>query len=244
MYIYLDDSGVINAQGGNFYVWAGFSIKSGYKKLAQLLDPVFAEIKAEQLSQNLKIPEAKGNIATHEQRKKVFEVLANWDDLRICYIAVDKSLLNDSHRVFNRDWSGRHREQTENYFIGKVVSRLAEPIPNDTSKSIILTIDGQPKRASESTIRLHEYLSLRINYPKWKKDDYWNNFNIKYDQQVNHSLLQAADFIASFTNEYYAYMEYTAKRDAKKIISYYELWDVLSPKIYHKIIELKNTSML
>lgn len=163
MYIYLDDSGIINSTGGKFYVWAGFSIKSGYKKLAEILDPIFAEIKEEQLLTH-SVKEAKGNIATLGQRRKVFEVLAGWDDLRICYIAVDKILLNDSHRDFNRDWSSRHREQTENYFIGKVVSRLADPIPNDTSKSIIVTIDGQPKRGSESSIRLHEYLSLRINY--------------------------------------------------------------------------------
>lgn len=103
MYIYLDDSGVINGKRGNFYVWAGFSIKSGYKKLAELLDPILADIKSEQSPRNTKIKEAKGNIATHEQRKKVFEIIANWDDLRICYIAVDKTLLNDSHRVFNRD---------------------------------------------------------------------------------------------------------------------------------------------
>lgn len=244
MYIYLDDSGVINAAGGKFYVWAGFSIKSGYKKLAELLDLVLTDIKTEQLLTHANLKEAKGNIATHEQRKKVFEVLANWDDLRICYIAVDKTLLNDSHRVFNKAWSGRHREQTENYFISKVVSRLADPIPNDKSKSIIVAIDGQPKRANESNIRLHEYLSLRVNYPKWKKEDYWNNFNIKYDQELNNSLLQAADFIASFVNEYFAYMEYTRKRDSKKIISYYELWDILNPRVYHKIIELKNTSKL
>jgi len=244
MYIYLDDSGVTNTPGGNFYIWAGFSIKSGYKKLAQLLDPIFAEVKTEQLSSDSKLKEAKGNRATHEQRKKVFEILANWDDLRICYIAVDKILLNDSHRVFNREWSGRHKEQTENYFISKVVSRLADPIPNDKSNSIILTIDGQPKRPNESSIRLHEYLSLRVNYPKWKKNDYWNNFNIKYDQELNNSLLQAADFIASFVNEYFAYMEYTSKRDPKKIVSYYELWDILNPRIYHKIIELKDTSKL
>ncbi|KKE78138.1 hypothetical protein DTX80_17570 [Bacilli bacterium] len=37
MYIYLDDSGVINSSGGKFYVWAGFSIKSGYKRLATKL---------------------------------------------------------------------------------------------------------------------------------------------------------------------------------------------------------------
>lgn len=244
MYIYLDDSGVINTPGGNFYVWAGFSIKSGYKKLAQLLEPIIDEIKTEQLLTNPKLKEAKGNIATDIQRKKVFEVLSNWDDLRICFIAVDKDLLNDSHRIFNRDWSARHREQTENYFIGKVISRLADPIPNDKSKSIILTIDGQPKRASESDIRLHEYLSLRVNYPKWKINDYWNNFHIKYDQQLNNPLLQAADFIASFVNDYFGYMEYTSKRDSRKIVSYYELWDVLNPKIYHKIIELKNTSKL
>lgn len=244
MYIYLDDSGVINTSGGHFYVWAGFSIKSGYKRLAQLLEPIFAEVKTEQLSINSKTKEAKGNVATHEQRKKVFEILANWDDLRICYIAADKTLLNDSHRVFNRDWGGRHKEQTENYFISKVVSRLADPIPNDKSKSIILTIDGQPQRGKESNIRLHEYLSLRINYPKWKKSDYWNNFKVKYDQELNSSLLQVADFIASFVNEYFTYMEYTSKRDSKKIISYYELWDILNPKVYHKIIELKNASKL
>lgn len=244
MYIYLDDSGVINTPGGKLYVWGGFSIKSGYKNLAQLLDPIFAEIKKEQLLIKPQIKEAKGNIATPEQRKKVFEVLANWDDLRICYIVVDKYLLNDSHRIFNRAWSGRHKEQTENYFIGKVVSRLADPIPNDKSKSIILTIDGQPQRAPESNIRLHEYLSLRVNYPKWKKNDYWNNFHIKYDQQLDNSLLQAADFIASFVNEYFTYMEYTRKRNPNKIVSYYELWDILNPRIYHKIIELKDTSKL
>lgn len=244
MYIYLDDSGVINAPRGKFYTWAGFSIKSGYKKLAEILDPVLTEIKEEQLQSHPTLKEAKGNLATYEQRKKVFEILANWDNLRICYMAVDKTLLNDSHLIFDRAWSGRHREQTENYFIGKVVSRLADPIPDDKSKSIIITIDGQPKRADESDIRLHEYLSLRINYPKWKKENYWNNFNIKYDQELNRPLLQTVDFIASFVNEYFSYMEYTKKRDAKKIVAYYELWDILNPKIYHKIMELRNTSKL
>ena len=244
MYIYLDDSGVINGAGGNFYVWAGFSIKSGYKTLANLLNPVFEEIKHEQISSGKNVKEAKGNMATHEQRKKVFQILSGWDDFRICYIVIDKSLLNESHLKFHKEWSSRQREQTENYFIGKVVSRLADPIPNDTGKSIIVTIDGQPKRADESTVRLHEYLSLRVNYPKWKKNNYWNNIYIKYDQGLNNSLLQSADFIASFVNEFYTYMEYTGTRSPSKIGLYYELWDIIQPKVYHKIVELKNTSKL
>lgn len=244
MYVYLDDSGVINSSGGHFYVWAGFSIKSGYRKLANLLDSIFAEITIQQLENHPKLKEAKGNIATYEQRKKVFQIISSWDDLRVCYIVVDKSLLNDSHRIFNKDWGSRHREQTENYFIGKVISRLADPIQNDTNRNVIITIDGQPKRDKESDIRLHEYLSLRVNYPKWRKDNYWNNIHIKYNQQLNQSLLQVADFIASFVNEFYTYMEYTKIRHSSKVVPYYELWDILQPKIYHRIIELKNTSKL
>ncbi|MET3846891.1 hypothetical protein ABIE48_000824 [Paenibacillus sp. OAE614] len=167
LYIYLDDSGNIDSNNGKLYVWAGFSIKSGYRRLERDLDEIFK-----------KFPNSKGYNekkaldATFEEIKEVFDCLMSFGSLRICYVVVDKRMITTNQKSFNAALS-RSKEQSENYFLSKVIKRLAYPYQDSTSNTAIITIDGSPLRSGESPLRLHEYLSLRINLPEWNTNYSW-----------------------------------------------------------------------
>src|SRR5690625_2819686 len=239
MYIYLDDSGNIDSHQGNLYVWAGFSIKSGYKNLRERLDSIIKDFEYDS-----RYSEAKGSRATYNQRKKVFECLTNWDQLRICYIVVDKKIVTENQSKFVKDAKSRNKEQSENYFLSKVITRLSEPYPDSNDKRIIVNIDGSPMRPKESSIRLHEYLTLRINFPKWNHHFSWNNFIVKYKNEKNNGLLQAADFIASFIQTYYTYIYYKDTKNMIESAKMVDLYNTLRPIIHHKIYGSPKTSLI
>ncbi|WP_169525666.1 DUF3800 domain-containing protein [Pseudalkalibacillus hwajinpoensis] len=240
MYIYLDDSGNIDGEKGNLYLWLGFSIKSGSKRLEEKLNEVFSDFTYDE-----KDGELKGSKATFEQKKEVFERLASWDNLRISYLVVDKSIVTEAQSKFVKDTDSRKKEQSENYFLSKVVSRLAVPYEDATDKKVVLYIDGKAGRGKESEVRLHEYLTLRINFPKWNKDQFaWNNFGVNYVQEKNNRLVQTADFLANFVLEHYKLMYYKEKKNKLEICRSFELYSIIEDKIYHKIYGFPNISLV
>lgn len=241
MYIYLDDSGNIEGEG-KIYVWAGFSVKSGYKVLEQKLDEIF-----------VKFPNSKGYSekkaidATEVQFEEVFKCLASFDSLRISYLVVDKSLVHKNHKNYNAD--SRNKEQGENYYLSKVIKRLAVPYPatessnSSINKIAIITIDGSPRR-SDSVERLHEYLSLRVNFPVWNTMYSWNNFKITYDSGTNRRLIQAADFVANFILEYYKCTQFSSKYDHRNVAKYSYLYSIIKPKIVHKLYRFNDVTII
>lgn len=253
LHIFLDDSGEITDTNKPFYVWAGFSLDKNPKHLKKNLDDLFSSLPTG------KSGELKGFEATFEQRKKVFQCLADWEGLRICYLVVDRETITANQSTFNNQTKSLLKAQSENYFLSKVVSRLAEPY-SDKNKSMRVYIDGQtPERLVDvhnkkvketkemAEIRLHEYLTLRINYPKWNTQFYWTDFKVEYIPDKNHGLMQAADFVANFMNSYYTYFEGNnsiKKRQLQESSNKLELYDILRPKIYHKIYGLSNVSLL
>ncbi|MBX9968906.1 DUF3800 domain-containing protein [Priestia aryabhattai] len=239
MYIYLDDSGNIDNEKGNLYVWAGFSIPAGYLKLKAELDAIF-----QNYTYSEKDGELKGKNADPEQKKRVFECLTSWEDLRISYLVTDKSVVTPTQSKFVTGALSRSKEQSENYFLSKVITRLSEPYPGRDDKRVVINIDGKPARNDESKIRLHEYLSLRVNYPKWNRDYAWNNFVINYSDEKNHGLYQAADFLANFFLEYYKYVYYRKTKNRIQSAINLELYNMLLPKVSHRIYGLPNTSLL
>lgn len=239
MYIYLDDSGNIDGEKGNLYLWLGFSIKSGSTRLEEKLNEVFSDFTYDE-----KDGELKGSKATFEQKKEVFERLASWDDLRISYLVVDKSIVTEAQSKFVKDTYSRTKEQSENYFLSKVVSRLAIPYEDSSDKRVVLYIDGKPGRGKESEIRLHEYLTLRINFPKWNKEFAWNNFKVNYVQEKNNRLIQTADFLANFVLEHYKLMYYKKNKNNRELSKSLELYSIIEDNIYHKIYGFPNISLV
>lgn len=239
MHIYLDDSGNIDSNNGNLYVWAGFSIKGAPNHLKDRLDNIMKSF-----GDNSKEGELKGKNATFEQKSKVFQCLADWDDLRICYLVVDKTMATKAHSEFVKESPSRKKEQSENYFLSKIISRIAEPYTEQKRKTVVVNIDGDPARPHESELRLHEYLTLRYNFPKWNNDFYWHNFVVNYNSEKKHGLMQAADFLANFFLEYYKYMYYQKSTNKGASIAYVELYNILRPKIHHRIYGLPNLSIL
>lgn len=238
MYIYLDDSGNIDGAGGPLYVWGGFSIAKGNKLLQRELNGILKEFPYEQ-----KDGELKGKAATHLQKKAVFEKLLEWESLRICYVVVDKKLVTENQRSFT-EATARKKEQSENYFLSKVINRIVEePYPEGENRAII-AIDGSPARGEESKTRLHEYLSLRVNFPKWNNRFNWNHFQVNYNNQKNDGLMQAADFLANFILEYYKLMYYKDKRNQVELKNYLELYHLIQPKIYHRVLGMPKISLL
>jgi hypothetical protein len=237
MHIYLDDSGNIDSAEGKLYVWAGFSVKSGYKKLEKELDEILSPFSS---GDN----EIKGKNASFNQQFDLFQCLIQWNTLRICYIIVDKGVVTENQKSFVRNATSRSKEQSENYFLSKVISRLAIPYEEGTEKRVLCNIDGSPMRQDESVTRLHEYLSLRINFPKWNNEYNWNNFIIKYNSKKNDRLMQAADFLASFFLEYYKLMHYSNKKNFVEVNKKVQLYGILQPKIIHKIYGLPNLSLI
>ena len=250
MHIFLDDSGEITDKTKPFYVWAGFSLDKNPKYLKQRLDNIF-----ESLPKG-KSGELKGFEATFEQRKKVFQCLADWDDLRICYLVADRETVTENQSTFNNQTKSRLKAQSENYFLSKVVSRLADPY-NNGSKNMKIYIDGQaPERLIDvndkskkeskeiAAIRLHEYLTLRVNYPKWNNQFYWTDFKVDYIPEKNHGLVQAADFVANFINSYYTYLHGDGRKHPQESSNKFELYNILQPKIHHKIYGFSNVSLL
>lgn len=157
---------------------------------------------------------------------------------------MDKNTASSNQSSFVKGALSRNKEQSENYFLSKVIARLSEPYENATDNKIIVNIDGSPMRQKESKIRLHEYLSLRINFPKWNNHYHWNNFEIKYNSQNNNRLMQAADFIASFIQEYYNYTYYKPNKNRIHSSNMMDLYGMLQPAIHHKIYSLPNVSLL
>ncbi|CAM4280182.1 hypothetical protein FHS16_002204 [Paenibacillus endophyticus] len=237
MYIYLDDSGNIDSTDGKLYVWAGFSIQSGYKKLGESLDEVFSKF-----PNSKDYPEKKALDATAEEMDEVFNCLMTFGSLRICYVVIDKTMVTSNQKTFSQAKS-KSKEQSENYFLSKVIKRLAYPYVDSTSNTAIVTIDGSPQRSDESALRLHEYLSLRINLPEWNTNYSWNNFKISYDSSPNHRLLQAADFIANMILEYYKSVHYGSKYDHRQVYRYMNHYSILKPKIIHKLYRFPNTTV-
>ncbi|MDQ0202186.1 DUF3800 domain-containing protein [Neobacillus ginsengisoli] len=239
MYVYIDDSGNIDSATGSLYVWAGFSIHKGQTALKSNLEKVI-----QNFTYDTKIGELKGKDASFEQKQRLFETLVDWHELRICYLVADKKIVTEAQSKFITGASSRSKEQSENYFLSKVVTRLSEPFPEQDKNRIILNIDGEPIRKHESHIRLHEYLSLRVNYPKWKKDTYVNHLVINYNSELNNSLIQTADFLANFFLEYYKYLYYQPKKSPTASAKYTEIYNILLPKIHHRIVGLPNFSLL
>ncbi|MGN4637240.1 DUF3800 domain-containing protein [Bacillus cereus group sp. MYBK34-1] len=254
MYIFLDDSGNID-DNKPFYVWAGFSLNKPPKYLQSRLDKIFESLP----NGKSKSGELKGFEATFEQRKKIFQCIADWDDLRICYIVTDKQTITKNQATFNSDTRSLLKAQSETYFLAKVVSRLAEPYPQREKKKMQVFIDGHAperlinvhdKKKKENidviTARLHEYLTLRINYPKWNNQYYWSDFEVKYIPHPNHSLMQAIDFVANFINKYYTtlYNNVQKQPHEQEVANLVALYNILRPKIYHKIYGLSDVSTL
>ncbi|MBM6385653.1 MAG: DUF3800 domain-containing protein [Paenibacillus sp.] len=235
MYIYLDDSGNIEGDG-KIYVWAGFSLKSGYKVLERELERVFKEF-----PNTKNYPEKKAIDATPDQIKQVFECLISFDSLRICYLVVDKSLIHKNHKTYNSD--SRNKEQGENFYLSKVIKRLAVPYADSNNNSALITIDGSPRRP-DSQPRLHEYLSLRVNFPVWNTMYSWNNFKITYDSGANRRLMQAADFVANTVLEYYKCTQFYSKYDNRRVSNYSYLYSIIKPKIVHKLYRFSDTSII
>lgn len=167
--IYLDDSGNLDS-GGPLYVWAGFSIQSGETKLLTKLNQIFSTF---DITEGHK--EKKGFCATYPERKAVFECLLQFPSVRISYAVVDKSLLTRNQTTFERDNPSRNKEQSENFFLTKVLQRLAVPYNNQQKKSVIVNIDGVPHR-KDADKRLHEYLTLKVNFPNWNHHFSWSDF--------------------------------------------------------------------
>ncbi|MBM0067931.1 DUF3800 domain-containing protein [Alkalicoccobacillus gibsonii] len=236
MYIYLDDSGNIDSENGPLYVWAGFSIERGFKRLQDNLDEIFKNFP-------YKNGELKGKDATPLQKKAVFEKLMEWESLRICYIVVDKQLVTENQRSFT-EATARNKEQSENYFLSKVINRIIEEPYSQRGRRAIISIDGSPARGNESKTRLHEYLSLRVNFPKWNNRFNWNNFDIKYNTQKNDRLMQTADFLANFILEYYKFMYYKDQRHPNDVRNNLELYHLIQPKIYHRVLGMPKTSLI
>lgn len=99
-------------------------------------------------------------------------------------------------------------------------------------------------RPKESSIKLHEYLTLRINFPKWNHHFSWNNFIVKYKNEKNNGLLQAADFIASFIQTYYTYIYYKDTKNMIESAKMVDLYNTLRPIIHHKIYGFPKTSLI
>ena len=235
MYIYLDDSGNIDSKEGKLYLWAGLAVKSGYKNLERSLDTIFARF-----NYTFHYPEKKAIDATSDEIREVFECLSSFNTLRICYVVVDKSLIHENHKTYNAE--SRSKEQGKNYYLSKVIKRLAAPYPDSNDKTVIITIDGSPKR-TDSKLRLHEYLSLRVNFPVWSTMFSWNNFKINYESGANHRILQATDFVANTILEYYKCTQFYVRYDARKISQYSYLYSLLKPKIFHRLYRFRDTTV-
>ncbi|MES5896740.1 DUF3800 domain-containing protein [Bacillus cereus group sp. RP43] len=253
MYIYLDDSGNID-DDKPFYVWAGFSLNTRPKKLMEDLNSIFQSLPKGRSG------ELKGYEATFDQRQKIFQCLANRHDLRICYLVADKPTITKNQATFNKHTRSLLKAQSETYFLAKVVSRLSEPYPDRDKKKMRIFIDGDaPERLIDvhdkdkikenlnvTNARLHEYLTLRINYPKWNNQFYWSDFEIEYIAKQHHSLMQAIDFVANFINKYYTYMDGNNKKSPQnqESANMVTLYNILQPKIHHKIYGFSDISML
>ncbi|GEM_PF-4221504 len=234
MHIYMDDSGQIDGQG-QAYVWAGIAMYNENKNLEAALERVFSEFSNNENS------EKKGKDANYDEMKAVFQCLVGFETLRISYLVVDKSLVTDNQKTFVKGAVSKGKEQSENYFLSKVVKRLSHPYEiND--KHVHLIIDGSPKR-EDSVNRLHEYLSVRINYPEWNTSYSWNNFKIIYDPRANNRLLQAVDFVSNCILEYYKIMEFSKTKNHIKLRKYSELYSILKPKVVHRLYRLRNVSV-
>lgn len=237
--IYLDDSGDLSSGKGKLYVWAGFAIKSGESRLTKKLDKIFRNF-----SVTPGYKEKKGFDVSLMEKRQVFECLIQHPEVRIGYLVVDKQELTENQVTFIKGSPSRNMEQSENYFLGKVIQRLSNPYQNQTRRSILVTIDGSPKRDKESAIRLHEYLSLKINYPTWNREFNWNDFHIVYNAGDNHRLLQTADFLANFILEYYKLMFYEdnpfPRKDIKGMIKNYS---IISPYVHSRLLRLPKTNV-
>jgi hypothetical protein len=232
----MDDSGSIDGQG-KVYVWAGISLYNQDKSLTSALDPIFSSF-----DNSPGYREKKGLDATFREMEAVFRCLVGFSTVRISYLVVDKSLVTSNQKTFVKGAVSKEKEQSENYFLSKVVKRLSFPYDvND--KHVNLIIDGSPNRV-DSVSRLHEYLSVRINYPEWNTSYSWNNFKIVYDPSINNRLLQAADFVANLILEYYKLMEFATKKNPIAVRKYAALYSILKPKITHRLYRMKGISVL
>jgi len=235
VHIYLDDSGNIDGQG-KAYVWAGISLHEQNKSLTAALGPIFSTF-----SNTKNYNEKKGMDASFDEMKMVFDCLVSFSTLRISYLVVDKSLVTTNQKTFVKGSVSKEKEQSENYFLSKVIKRLSIPY-NETDKHVNVIIDGSPSRV-DSVNRLHEYLSVRINYPEWNTNYSWNNFKITYEPGVNNRLLQAVDFVANMILEYYKLMEFSARKNPIAVRKYSALYSILKPKITHRLYRMNGISV-
>jgi len=232
----MDDSGNIQGQG-KVYVWAGISLYNQDKSLASALDSIFSGF-----SNSPGYSEKKGKDATFQEMEAVFHCLVGFSTVRISYLVVDKSLVTSNQKTFVKGAVSKGKEQSENYFLSKVVKRLS--IPYDASdKHVNLIIDGSPSRV-DSVSRLYEYFFVCINYFEWNTSYSWNNFKIVYDPNVNNRLLQAVDFVANLFLEYYKLMEFAHKKNPIEVRKYSALYSILKPKITHRLYRMTGVSVL
>ncbi|ARU60805.1 hypothetical protein CBW65_06640 [Tumebacillus avium] len=233
MYMYLDDSGGLDSDRGPLYVWAGIAIKSGGPRLTETLDSIFSE-----MPNTKNYNEKKGFDANYVQRKEVFDALVSFASLRIAYVVVDKQSLAEHQKSFVTGAESRAKEQGENFFLSRVVTELSKPYEDSTRKKIVLTIDGDAKRGEQSKTRLHELLSLSINFPV-DRLHIWNNVEIIYDSRPNMRMLQAVDFVASFILDFYKMQFHTLgipRRDV--FLPLMSLYHTIKPKVVSRVYQL------